>query len=53
MFTKMHYRHGSRTLCNQSLAGSLKATTIKKKVTCKTCKSLLRYKARVKRSGRF
>lgn len=41
---KVHYKHyKTRTLCNRSVKMSIKSTQDKKKVTCKTCKALLRY----------
>ena len=50
---KVHYRVSKRrTLCGQ-YPGHLRTTNQKKQVTCKTCKSLLRYQAKVKRTGRF
>ena len=51
---KVHYRTNKRrTLCGHSTSMSLRTTNRKKQVTCKTCKSLLRYQAKVKRTGRF
>lgn len=47
---KVHYKHGLRSLCNRS---GMHLTTDKKKVTCKTCKSLLKYQAKVKKEGHF
>jgi len=53
VYGKVHYKHGNKTFCGLPLSMSIKVTTNKKKVTCKTCKASLRYQEKVKRTGRF